>query len=530
MMLLSEPGVMNVIAPNFTGYEIKYPATPADSVPAFQLKDASESPAVYITSRVGGENFAGQMLRGKIKYDNWSGGFIAESDSGENFADFTAGFLSYTTEETDIVFGDYSAGFGQGTVLWQGFDWGAYPEQPVYVRKADFLRGYTSTAENRALRGGAVHHRAGRYSISAGYSDADFDAAGDNSGITSLQTSGYHDSESGRENKDRLGEKLIFGSLEAGIGEYLQIGISGIGSRFSPGFAEGDSIREVFDFSGDNNRVFGGDFRWKKEELDFRGEYSQTSGGGQAVITGARLQRDKVSFSLSFYSFSRDYWNLHAIVPEGNKTGYTGGLTVKPWPGGTVNLLLDYWQRPWRTYYDEMPPEGVKSSVSVRHKWGQQEASLRIRRTRSGIGSELLDRNQFRLNYEIPAGSANYRLRFETMNSVTEEAEHWGYLLSAQANAPYKKMRGHLSLAYFRVPDYDSRIYLYEYDVPGRISVPFYSGNGIAGNAVYKWEIGRGITAAVKAAFTRYDWRPMDSYDKFTADYSLYVNYSGDLF
>jgi len=529
MLLL--PGLSTGITePGIFGYEVGMEILRVDTVSTFPVKLPFESPVVYITSRISGENFAGQMLRGRIKYDKWSAGFVSENDSGENFADFTAGFLSYQTEGTDVVIGNYSAGYGQGTVLWQGFDWGSYPEQPVYVRKADFLRGYISTAENRALGGVAVNYKMDRYMFSAGYSDAEFDAAGDDKGITSLQESGYHDSESSRENKDRLGEKLVFGRAKTGFGEYLEIGISGIASRFSPGFAEGDSIREVFDFSGSENVVLGADFNWKKDDIDFSGEYSQTSEGGQAVVTSARLERDNVSFSLSYYSFSEDYWNLHAIVPEGNKSGYTGGLTVKPWPGGTVNLLLDYWQRPWRTYFDEMPPEGVKSSVSIRYKWGKQAAALRIRRTRSGVGSDLLDRNQFRLNYEIKAGSAAYRLRFETMNSETVDDNQWGYLVSAQSNVPFKKMRGHLSIAYFRVPDYDCRIYLYEYDVQGRISVPFYYGNGIAANAVYKWEIGGGITAAVKASWTRYEWRPMDSYDKSVADYSFYLNYSGDIF
>ena len=531
IIMLLQPGLSTGITePGIFGYEVGMEILRVDTVSAFPVKVMSESPAVYITSRSSGENLSGQMLRGKIKYDKWSAGFVSENDSGENFADFTAGFLSYQTEGTDVVLGNYSAGFGQGTVLWQGFDWGSYPEQPVYVRKTDFLRGYISTAENRALAGVAVNYKTDRYMFSAGFSDAEFDAAGDDNGITSLQESGYHDSESSRDNKDRLREKLVFGRAKTGFGEYLEIGISGIASRFSPGFAEGDSIREVFDFSGDENSVFGSDFNWKKDDIDFSGEYSQTSEGGQAVVTGARLRRDKVSFSLSYYSFSEDYWNLHSIIPEGNKTGYSGGLTLKPWPGGVVNLLLDYWKRPWRTYYDEMPPEGEKASVSMRQKWGNNSVSMRIRRTSSGVGSDLLDRNQFRLNYEIKAGSVAHRLRFETMNSVTGDEKHWGYLVSAQSNVPYRKMRGHLSFAFFRVPDYDCRIYLYEYDVPGRISVPFYSGNGIAANAVYKWEIGGGITAAVKASWTRYDWRPMDKYERILADYSLYINYSGDIF
>ena len=530
MLMFDSADAPGVLDPRTLGYEIDSKLLPPDPLSTVSSNQSEKKGNILLTGRTSGEKLENDMQRLIAAYGKLTAGFITESDPGEDFADFTAGFLSYKTGRTNILLGNYSAGFGQGTVLWQGFDWGSYPEQPIQISKTDFLRGYSSTAENNALQGGALYYEADGYSFSAGYSQAKYDASGDESGVTSLQTSGLHYSESGRENKNRLGEQLLFGRALAEFGRSFKLGVSAAEARYSPGFAPGDSVREVFDFAGDYNGIAGLDFRWLLNDLDISGEFSHCRNGGRATSSGAVYKGDKVSCGIAFYDFSKDYWNLHSVIPEGNKTGYTGGLTVKPWPGGMVNLLLDLWQRPWRTYYEEMPPEGEKASANIRHAWDNKIVSLRVRQTRSGSGAGMLKRNQYRLTYKTVVNKIGLKFRFETMQSVTAEESRSGHLISTQANIPWKRMSGHLGFAYFRVQDYDCRIYLYEYDVPGRILVPFYYGNGITANAVYKWKPVNGLTLALKASVTKYDWKPAEKYDKWSSGLSIYVKYAATIY
>ena len=494
----------------------------------YQLKrlKPKEGIGFGFTLRNSGGSLGRQMVRSRLSFsESISAGFITERDPGEDGGDFSAYHLAYHRDSWRAVLGNYSAGFGQGLVLWRGFNWGVYPENPVSPFKSDFLRGYWSTGENGALFGGGFHWRGEKVALIVFYSDANWDASTGEDGVISLQTSGEHTTSSQMKNKDKLRERIYGSRLNVRVIHSLNLGFSITSAQYSPPFAPGDSIKGVFDFAGECNTVWGVDCAYESGIFTAAGEFARTSSGGTGGLARFQLSFEGITSQLSLRDFSRDFKNLRSIEPEGNERGCTFAFSLKPWKGGLVNACIDFWRRPWRTYSYEMPPAGFQTSLFLAHKISECNFSLRLRKSFTDRGGDGLTRNQFRLNGERDLGRIAVRLRFERMESSSLEGDDVGFLISGGFKGHLFSGRWELSVSRFEIPDYDCRIYQYQADVPGMFGVPFYYGNGFNVNAVYKLNLFSGLTLAGKASITRYSWKPNNPAGKINKAFSVYLNY-----
>ena len=486
-------------------------------------------PQYLLTARTAGDEFYGQLFRLRAAYaENWNAGFVLECDPGEEWDDFHAGYISRKTDNLHFVAGNYALGAAQGLVIWQGFDWGAYPENPTAPAKSDFLRGYVSTDENRALFGGALRGSYRKWRIMAGYSDARLDASENENGIGSIQPAGIHITDTEKENKDRLHDRSIIGRVKYEWSPDYSLGVTMLSESYNPAFASGDSIRQTFNFSGSNLTATGVDFRGQYSDLTLEGELAGTNAGGSAGIARCLINQENAAVSLAYLKMNESYDNFRSLYSGGNIEQFVFGISLKPWKNAKFNLLYDSFKRPWRTYFEKMPPQGIKYSLQIEQKIGTRTVSARIRRTRSGSGIDDSIRDQYRLDFSSNAKWGRYGFRAEAMSADDNDDSNLGILLSALLNLKLARGQIVLKIAGFQIPDYDCRIYQYEYDVPGRILIPFYYGNGVAFNSVYTLRMRSGLTVSLKAGYTHYDWRPAPADSNFDRNFALYLNYSGN--
>lgn len=515
----------------YLGYELilPKPKTEADSLKsAASDYDSNDEWNFRLSSRGSGEELNRQMARSAISAgDKYRLGFVIERDAGEEWGDFYAGHLSYSAPELSLVMGNYSAGFGQGLVLWRGFDWGAYPEKPISPMKADFLRGFESTSENGALFGAGGRLEKSAYSLSLLYSDSRWDASGDENAVVTLQTSGLHSTPSQLENKDRLREKLWGCRLSYNLSKRASLGLSGTNARYSPPFASDDSVRRAFDFAGNENNALGTDFAFESELVKACGEIARMKSGGIGALMRVQFITERMMVEILGRDFDRDFRNLRSAFPDGNEKGFTIAADIRPWKGGVVKCYSDIWQRPWRTYLYSIPPEGRETSLFAGQHYKGYHFGLRLRRTVSDRGGEELTRGQVRVNLERKFRRFSLRFRVERSMSDDGGAAHYGHIFSSGASARFISWTNiDFDITYFKAPVYDCRIYQYEYDVPGLMRAPFYLGEGLKMNMVVRFRIGRWVTIACKSAVIMYSSNPREGGSSIDRTFSLYSDFN----
>ena len=518
------------LPPDFVGFNIESEKADTQSPTSGRRKTAAENPPLsgLRTSIIStGDNMEHSVFRAKLEiYDKWDIGLVSERDPGEDFGDFNAYYLGYRGSNIQAYIGNYSAGFGQGLVLWRGFDWGAYPERPIAPVKNDFLRGYYSTGENSALVGGAVKATVGAAEFTALYSDTRWDASVDSSGVVSLQLTGRHVTPSELENADRMREMLGAAHIRFSPVEQLSLGFSASSARYSPPFAPGDPERQTFDLAGNRNVIVGTDWRFRSRIYETGGEIARCENGGAALTCYVGAELPGLKIRLAARHFDRDFRNIRGVVPEGNKEGISGGVIIDNVIGGTLNGCFDIWRKPWRTYNREMPPEGHDESLSYRRKFNTVEISLRLRRK---VNSSLCDNyeyRQVRFNIEKRADRFSAGCRLEKIHASPDENDYRGYLLSWWMIARAFQGELRFRITGFDCPDYSCRIYQYEPDVPGLFKVPFYYGSGKRLALRYRWDCGRGWNIAAKAAWTSYTRKSESAAGLPAADFSLYLGYN----
>jgi hypothetical protein len=239
------------------------------------------------------------------------------------------------------------------------------------------------------------------------------------------------------------------------------------------------------------------------------------------LISGERTQIEAV-----WRDLSKDFKNLRGVYPEGNDRGISLGVNTRTWAGGEANLHFNSYHRPWRTYYYEMPPEGYDASAKLQQELENLSISFRIRQTASNPDLSGFFRNQYRLNIDRHFSGLKLRGRGEIIQSHSEGEDYYtGWLISAGFEARIFSGALNFSVSGFDTPDYDCRIYQYEAEVPGMMSVPFYLGTGMALNLKYEHFISQRVMVAGKIGITGYNWRPEGLSEASDRRFSLYINY-----
>jgi hypothetical protein len=522
--LLTQP---KTLAKSSLGYDLNAIFESSKDLLQVILSDTlAKTPRFRINYQLTGESLDRQLLKSEYSpNDRLKFQFLSENDPGEKWGDFLAFNVTYEAEKFKCIAGHYSAGFAQGLVLWRNFEWSPYPEAPIAPLKSDFLRGYFSTGENSALFGIGSSYDFKNYTLMFLYSDTRLDAKGNAYGVTTLQTSGEHTTASQIEDEDRLREKLVGLRLRSAVADNLKLGISAIAAHYTPPFAYSEDDGEEFDFTGDHLEVAGFDYDYKYKAFSLAGELAKTSTEGLAVINRALYSAPSYISEVQLRYLSPEFKNYRSPYPEGDETGGRITFSSNPWLNGKITSYYDYGQKEWRTSNYDSPPSKSDVAFCAEQKWRKYLLSIRFRETESGDISENLTRKQFRITMKRESELLSTTMRLERMVSVSAGEIFTGYLASIRLSKDLLKGRAEFSLSSFRIPDWDCRIYLYEPDIPGRLSVEAFQGNGTDVNLVYKVKAFNYFEFAGRFGSTYYSWKPNDESGGVEKNLSLYLEF-----
>lgn len=465
-------------------------------------------------------------------------GFTLEKDAGEKFLSPQkvpmGDFLSFHTAwrglrtagwHTDILLGDFSARFGQGLTLWNSFSLGtASGPQGLYKRGVTVLP-YTSSDENNFLRGIAVHTRKELGNSGKGvlqeievtalcsYNGVDANVNGEH--YTSVIAGGLHTTGSTLKNRKRMHEllggikvSLLFNRFRCGI-NWTSYGYDKRnGRRVRP-----YNKYQLYDGAWGNLSV---DFYAVSGRFRFFGEVAADYGFNLAVLLGAVFNVGEGEIGLLARSYSRAYIAPHANAYSTgsgcyNQTGvachliYPAGRRVK------LSASLDMTYYPWERWNVPAASAIVKGFVKAEYAGERWNGYVRLSESFStdrlynkagvrGVAGykaaqhlEIKGRGEFVYAGKQPEpGTKSVRKEIpgtgqKGWNGVC------GYAFAADLDYRWKEGRYRLQLraAYFQADDWDTRIYLYEADLPGSYHSAVLYGTGVKGYVLFRYKVRR---------------------------------------
>lgn len=451
-----------------------------------------------------------QKLYFRYRYssENVQAGLTSEKDAGESFFsganqngfDFYSGFVNFgfLHGKQRVYAGDYIVQFGQGLVAWQGFSLSKSAEVENVAKFNQGIRSYSSTDENRFMRGVATDISFGKFKFHSFVSSKNFDANRDSVDgkaiFTSFQTSGLHRTISEIEDKKVVGSLIAGTNLKYSASQF-SLGISAVHHRYELPLKRSGADYTRFLFEGDQLTNFGADYQWGFNRFYFFGETAWSCTGGLATLNGLQAApADQFGFSFIYRNIGKKYnAPLAAAFTEGSQAndeqGIYLGAVVRPFSRLNVRMYADFFQHRWIKYTTAAPASGheylVQFDYRLSHGWKfysryfyeQKPVKANGELTKINLSQT---RQKFRLQLDGKWGeNLLFKSRAEWVWHEHEQFSH-GALLSQDIGFKTKNETSAwwLRVAYFNTDDYDSRIYLYENDMLYQFSIPAFYDEG----------------------------------------------------
>ena len=481
------------------------------------------------------------LLRYKYQYKNiLQYGVTAEKDAGEQFFrgkqkygfDFySAHFFARNIGAIKaLVLGDFVVNLGQGLIQWQGIAFKKSSDVLNINREADVLRPYNSAGEINFHRGAGITLQKKSLEATAFVSyrklDANFnaDTLNNEDFVSSLQTSGYHRTNSEVADKNSQSQ-LTFGGNLSFTKDNLHVGVNGVHYNFKYPILKSGDLYNKFALTGTAWSNYSVDYSYTFKNMHFFGEAASDKNFNKAFVNGLLINADtKVDLSFLYRKISRGYQSLYtnafteSTFPN-NESGFYTGMSITPADAWKVDAYADLYNFPWLKFRINAPTSGKDYLVQVTYKPNKQvEIYTRYRTEKKAINYNPDDltlspviikpRQNWRtqLIYKIST-IITFRSRVEMLwyDAKGAAAEN-GFLIYTDVSYKplLKPFSGNIRLQYFETDGYNSRLYAYENDVLYSFSIPVFYDKGYRYYVNLNYDLSRKISLWFRMAQTIY--------------------------
>ncbi|MBI9069969.1 MAG: hypothetical protein JEY94_00125 [Melioribacteraceae bacterium] len=429
----------------------------------------------------------------KFRYNDYSVTALSEKDSGEKqYTDFT----SFSVERKNlslfdqIIVGDYLVKFGQGLAIWSPYSFSKGIEAVNTVnRKSSPLKQYTSSDENKFMRGISAKLSFQNFSLSGFYSQKNIDASLDeiSNEIISLRYDGFHRTESELEKQDVVEEKIIGVTANYTLLEKHSIGVLYYNSKFSNSF----KFVNNNELHGKNFNFYSLSYSTNFNRMFIAGEASSNSESIASIINVTLKLTNNFWLVSSYRNYPKEYFNLYSSgfgEQSGNTQNETGFYTGLKWrfEFGILNLYFDQFKFPSSTFGNLFPRNGNETLLNIALK-PIRNMQLNIK-YKNEIKSYDVSENQ-KQNYrlELVYTTSNKlrmksRLEFADLEFSNNQKAESGFLAYHDIRYKYSDIFAiNTRFVIFDTDSYESRLYEYESDLAGVMS-----NSGLFGKG-YKW-------------------------------------------
>jgi len=455
--------------------------------------------------------------------------YLLDKDPGESsITDFQVAYVAFTREGTlsQVHAGDLCAEFGQGLVLWapRGYFRG-YETVSQAARSPAGVKGYRSSVENGALRGAHVGFTQSWFSLDALLSRSELDAyLNDDGTVRRLAETGYHRDEWELRGKDALKEDMFAVHAAARQSSTFLLEATYSNSRYEPEFSSaGDTSSQnsnVFYFTGDNVSVGGLGARLALPQVDLFGEAAMMSGGSKAFLFGWVCDIKRIEMATVFRSYDRDYYNLRASSFSGddpwNERGVYLGLQTRM-ADSKLNFYVDGVQHPGPSYGESFPKSGYEAVASVERRYSNGVTTKfrgKLTKREESVADPVdpYARKSVTSSRQTyygdlawdPGRPLSFRLRYANVRADDNEKGSLVFAGFAYRTEGVVSLRGRV--IYYDTSSYESRVYEYEDDLPGRVTLDPLWGEGM------RWYVLLGVRGKKLGASAKFAQnRPADT-------------------
>ncbi|MCR5131499.1 MAG: helix-hairpin-helix domain-containing protein [Prevotella sp.] len=476
--------------------------------------------------------YLGYPYRHSLRYTFHAGqqlkiAFVGAQDAGEPFFANRnkVGYDHYSFYLTrqgkgwlkNLTVGRYRLRLGLGLVVNNDFGFGKLATLSTVGRSFNTIRGHSSRMSANYLQGAAATFRAAR-NVEAtaflSYRKIDATLVGDS--IRTILATGYHRTPTEMDHKNNASELMGGGRVNYRQNGF-HLGATAVFNHFDKPLQPltGQVYREIYP-AGQTFWNIGADYGYKGHGLVLSGETATGGCKGIATLNSISYRPSgqlKMTALQRFYSYR--YYALHSeSFSEGgrvqNESGVLLGVQWQPYRYLLLTAYTDYVYFPWARYLMTSSSHAWDNLVSMNYERKNWRLSMRYRlrlreQDSSSAERQLQNRTEQRLRTIV--GYQQERWSTKTQADVTfvsDEENHFGWMLMQAAN--YESGQWLLSgqLAYFHTKDYDSRIYCYERAPLYSFSFPMLYGEGLRYMLLTRWTISSHLQLTAKLATTNY--------------------------
>ena len=482
----------------------------------------------------------GTLLKYKISnQQHWQGGLTLENDPGENYFsknqktgfDFLSAHACYTPGKIihRIIVGDYKLQWGQGLLAWSGYSSGKSTSTLSNEKSGNGIAPYTSTDENRYLRGMAVSLHPTRTittEIFVSYKKTDGNLADlDTLSPKTVQTAtlyetGYHRNLSECEKKHNLKEFTTGLSTHLNH-RYFRIGVQLLHYNFSPALTIGKAAYQQYNETGHQRTLVSVDYKTGGYHFYLFGETARSDNGTWATVNGLRYSGiPRFALCALYRHYDKGYHSHYnsGFAEYSNTTNEEGlylGLESTPFRSLKINAYYDRFRFFSPRYQATIPGNGQEIVGDVTFNRSRWDCSFRFKheekpeddKTGENLQSVSRIKQEYRLQFTYSiCEQLKSRTRTSYTRYVKKEKHEGGYLFyqDLMYSSLQTNLKAQFRFAYFDTDSYNTRIYAYENNVLYGYSFPALYDRGFRSYLNLNWKPFTLITLYLKAGLTYY--------------------------
>ncbi len=481
----------------------------------------------------------GTLLKYKISASqHWQGGLTLENDPGENYFtkdqktgfDFLSAHLYYTPGKMiqRVIIGDYKLQWGQGLLAWSGYSSGKSTSALSNEKAGNGITPYTSTDENKYLRGVGVSLHPTRSltaEIFISYKKADGNLAAPDTlspeavQTATLYTTGYH------RNQPEGKKKHVLKECTTGFStyfnhRYFRLGIQLLHYNFSPQLTIGKALYQQNNETGHHRTLVSIDYKTGGYHLYLFGETARSDNGTWATVNGLRysgIPRFALCALYRYYDKSYHSHYNNGFAEYSNTTNEEGlylALESTPFRNIKINLYYDRFHFFSPRYQATIPDHGQEFAGNITLNHTHWECSFHFKQEDKPEDykneslqsvSRIKQEYKFQFTYSI-CEHLSSRIQTSYSRYVKKEKHESGYLLYQDFtySPTRERLKAQFRFAYFDTDSYNTRIYAYENNVLYGYSFPALYDRGFRSYLNFNWKPLSPVTFYLKAGLTYY--------------------------
>ncbi|OQP55946.1 hypothetical protein A4H97_20380 [Niastella yeongjuensis] len=453
---------------------------------------------------------AAVLVRYKYNYKNLlQFGITGDKDAGEQFFKGTQknGFDFYSFHFfarklgiiQSLAIGDFTIGFGQGLIQWQGMGFKKSAEVLSIKRQGATLQPYNSAGEYNFHRGIGVTLQKKNIQFTAfgSYRKLNTNLITDSllnspGYISSIITTGYHRTMAELNDRNNV-PCITTGAALKLANNRSHIGVNAVQYLLSNPLQPGGQVYDQFAINGRNWSNYSVDYSYTFRNMHVYGEVAVDKLLNRAMIHGLLAGLDpKVDLAIVYRSINNRYQSLfsNAFTENSlpvNENGFYAGLSIKPVAGWKLDVYMDVFRFPWLKYQVNAPTEGHEYLIQLNYtpnkylelytRFRQETKSMNETDSLPGISPVVpVTRLNWRthVSYRLNK-TVELRSRVETVwyarNSKQAET---GFLFYTEGHVKpaFKPFFFSARIQYIETDGYNSRLYAFENTVLYNFSIP----------------------------------------------------------